>query len=102
MQEHEPQGGGEPEQPERPSTSIERLREFPPSAKLVLKVIEFDGPLTQSELAVETRLPQRTVREAARRLEETGLVERRVYIPDARQFQYELTGELPARRRSEE
>lgn len=79
----------------QPSIPAERLREYPPSVKLVLKVLEFDGPLTQQELARETRLPQRTVREATGRLEEAGFVERRLYIPDARQTMYALVAELP-------
>ena len=67
------------------------LTDLPPSSKLVLLVLEADGPLTQRELAAETRLPQRTVRLAAHRLVEKGLVDRRPYFPDARQSIYSIT-----------
>ncbi|HKJ58936.1 MAG TPA: winged helix-turn-helix domain-containing protein, partial [Halobacteriales archaeon] len=55
----------------------ERLRELPPSAKLVYKVLEYDGSLTQGQLADETLLPPRTVRYATSRLEEAGVVDSR-------------------------
>lgn len=83
------------DQSNQPTIPEARLREFPPSVKLVLKVLESDGPLTQQELTRETRLPSRTVREAAGRLERAEFVERRVYIPDARQTMYALIAELP-------
>lgn len=38
------------------ATVREGLRDCPPSAKLVAKVLEYDGPLTQQELAEETLL----------------------------------------------
>ncbi|MFC6718244.1 winged helix-turn-helix transcriptional regulator [Natrialbaceae archaeon GCM10025810] len=69
----------------------ERLTDQPPSAKLVFKMLEYDGSLTQKELADETMLPQRTVRFALSRLEEVDLVEDRVSFRDARQSVYSLT-----------
>jgi DNA-binding MarR family transcriptional regulator len=68
----------------------ERLRELPPSAKLVAKVLETDAPLSQGSLAEETLLPDRTVRYALNRLEEAGLVESRHSFADARRRVYAL------------
>ena len=69
----------------------ERLRDLPPSAKLVAKVLEIDAPLSQSQVAEESLLPDRTVRYALNRLEETGLVESRYSFHDARKQVYFLT-----------
>lgn len=67
------------------------LRELPPSAKLVVKVLEYHDPLTQGELASETLLPPRTVRYAVSRLEEAGLIESRFSFVDARKRLYSLS-----------
>lgn len=69
----------------------ERLRELPPSAKLVAKVLETDAPLSQGQLAEESLLPDRTVRYALTRLEESGLLESRYSYHDARKQVYTLT-----------
>jgi DNA-binding MarR family transcriptional regulator len=68
----------------------ERLRDLPPSAKLVAKVLEIDSPLSQSGLADETLLPDRTVRYALNRLDDAGLVESRYSFDDARKRVYAL------------
>lgn len=68
----------------------EALRESPPSAKLVAKVLEYDGPLTQQELAEESLLPTRTVRYAVSELEEVGVVQSRISFTDARKRVYRL------------
>lgn len=68
----------------------ETVRELPPSAKLVYKTLQYEGGLTQSELATETMLPPRTVRDALSRLEDAGVVEERIFIPDARKSTYAL------------
>ncbi len=62
----------------------ERLVELPPSAKLVAKVLETDSPLSQGQLAEESLLPDRTVRYALNRLEESGIVDSRYSFRDAR------------------
>lgn len=72
------------------STRREALRDLPPSAKLVLKVLEYHNTLTQSELADETLLPPRTVRYALTRLEELSVVESRFSFSDARKRLYSL------------
>jgi DNA-binding MarR family transcriptional regulator len=78
--------------PEATSTDgdWEDVRDLPPSAKLVAKVLEYQGTLTQSQLADETLLPPRTVRYALKRLEETGVVDSRFSFADARKRIYTL------------
>jgi DNA-binding GntR family transcriptional regulator len=68
----------------------DRLRELPPSAKLVAKVLESDAPLSQGQLAEESLLPDRTVRYALNRLEESELVGSRYSFKDARKQVYFL------------
>ena len=69
----------------------EDVRDLPPSAKLIAKVLEYNGTLTQSQLAEETLLPPRTVRYALSRLEEVGVVDSRFSFADARKRIYTLT-----------
>lgn len=83
-----------PEQAEAESLSEtefrERLRELPPSAKLVAKVLETDAPLSQGRLAEVSLLPDRTVRYALNRLEESDLIGSRYSFKDARKQVYYL------------
>lgn len=75
---------------ERASDRWEAVRELPPSAKLVAKVLDYNDTLTQSQLAEETLLPPRTVRYALTRLEEEGVVDSRFSFSDARKRIYSL------------
>ncbi|MES3517283.1 MAG: helix-turn-helix domain-containing protein [Natronomonas sp.] len=68
----------------------ESLRELPPSAKLVAKVLEGEAPLSQGQLAEESLLPDRTVRYALNRLEDEELVDSRYSFHDARKQVYFL------------
>lgn len=68
----------------------EGIEDLPPSAKLVYKVLEYNGPLTQKGIVEESMLSARTVRYALERLEEIGAVEEDVYFADARQNLYEI------------
>ncbi|MFB6150285.1 MAG: MarR family transcriptional regulator [Haloarculaceae archaeon] len=80
-------------QPTDPFTDAEfreRLKELPPSAKLVAKVLETDAPLSQGQLVDESLLPDRTVRYALNRLEESELVGSRYSFRDARKQVYYL------------
>jgi DNA-binding MarR family transcriptional regulator len=72
-------------------TDDETLADLPPSAKLVFKVLEYNGELTQKGIVEESMLSARTVRYALERLEEIGVVDEDVYFADARQNIYELT-----------
>lgn len=69
----------------------EAMADVPPSAKLVFKVLQYEGDLTQQQLAEETRLVPRTIRYALERLEQRDLVTSKVYFADARQEIYSLT-----------
>lgn len=71
----------------------EDITDLPPSAKLVYKVLEYKGPLTQKGIVEESMLSARTVRYALERLEEVDVVSEDVYFADARQNLYELTTE---------
>ncbi|MEA1931412.1 MAG: helix-turn-helix domain-containing protein [Euryarchaeota archaeon] len=66
------------------------LQDLPPSAKLVYKTLEYEGPLTQGQLAEQSLLPARTVRYALSTLEDEGVVTEELYIQDARKRLYSL------------
>ena len=66
------------------------VRELPPSAKLVAKVLEYNDTMTQQEIAEETLLPARTVRYALNRLEEENVIDSRFSFSDARKRLYSL------------
>ena len=67
------------------------LSDLPPSAKLVYKVLEYNGAMTQKAIVEESMLSARTVRYALERLENAGTVSEDVYFADARQNLYEIT-----------
>ena len=69
----------------------EELFSMPPSSKLLLKILEYEGSMTQKELVSKTLLPDRTVRLAMSHLLEKGYVKRKVSIRDSRQKIYEIT-----------
>jgi predicted transcriptional regulator len=71
-------------------SDAEELSDLPPSAKLVFKVLEYNGPMTQKGIVEESMLSARTVRYALERLEEIDTVEEDVYFADARQNLYEI------------
>jgi DNA-binding MarR family transcriptional regulator len=77
--------------PDADADRWESVRELPPSAKLVAKVLDYNDTLTQSQLAEETLLPPRTVRYALTRLEDEGVVDSRFSFSDARKRLYTLT-----------
>jgi DNA-binding MarR family transcriptional regulator len=72
-------------------TDQDGLGNLPPSAKLVFKVLEYSGPLTQKGIVEESMLSARTVRYALERLEDIDIVNEDVYFADARQNLYKLT-----------
>ncbi len=65
-----------------------KIGQLSPSVKLVFKVLEYKGLLTQKELVAESYLPPRTVRYALSRLKKEGILEERLYYKDARQCLY--------------
>lgn len=66
------------------------VHELPPSAKLVYKMLEYHGSQTQKQIAEQSMLSTRTVRYALNQLENVGVLESEVHIPDARQTMYSL------------
>ncbi|MGQ0606479.1 MAG: NAD(+)/NADH kinase [Candidatus Nitrosotenuis sp.] len=69
----------------------EDLLNMPPSSKLLLKTLEYEGSLTQRDLVTKTLLPDRTVRLALRHLLDKGYVKKKISIRDARQKIYEIS-----------
>lgn len=65
---------------------------LPPSAKLVYKTLQYEGPMTQTQLADASLLPQRTVRHALKKLDAVDAVEESVYLMDARKSNYRIAG----------
>ena len=74
----------------------EELSDLPPSAKLVYKVLEYNGPMTQKDIVEESMLSARTVRYALERLEDIEIVTEDVYFADARQNLYEIEAPVEA------
>lgn len=70
------------------------LDELAPSAKLVAKALEHEGPLTQKDLAATTRMNRRTVRWALTRLENADVVESEPNMMDLRQSYYTLAEDV--------
>jgi len=69
----------------------DRLRACPPSTKLVYITLANEGALTQKQLATETMMPRRTVRNALDQLTDAGLVTAQSSIYDARKRVYQVT-----------
>lgn len=79
-----------------PESQGEDIEDLPPSAKLVFKVLEYNGPMTQKDIVQESMLSARTVRYALERLEDIDIVSEDVYFADARQNLYQIIEESPA------
>ncbi|WP_290816436.1 helix-turn-helix domain-containing protein [Halovivax sp.] len=82
--------GREQESEPEPGGTWDDVRDLPPSAKLVAKVLEYNETMTQQQLAEETLLPARTVRYALTRLDDEGVIESRFSFSDARKRLYSL------------
>lgn len=77
----------------RTSSDGTSLADLPPSSKLIHKILEHEGELTQQELLAESRLPQRTLRHGIDLLREEGMIDSRPNPDDARQSVYSLPGD---------
>lgn len=66
------------------------MLKMPPSAKLILKTLEYEGALSQKDLASRTMLPERTIRLSLSHLIDGGYVKKKTSLRDARQRIYEL------------
>ncbi|ELZ12482.1 ArsR family transcriptional regulator [Natrinema thermotolerans DSM 11552] len=71
-----------PDQQSRP------FKDLSPSAKLVYKVLEYEGKLTQQELREETLLSQRTIYNSIRDLEEISAIDSHPCREDLRKTVY--------------
>lgn len=67
------------------------VRDLPPSAKFVYRILKDEGPCTQSELIEETKLHRDTVRFALRRLDEADVLSEAPVHDDARQSRYDVS-----------
>jgi len=67
---------------------LRKIMQLSPSVKLIFKVLEYKGLMTQKELVAESYLPPRTVRYALSILKREGILEERLYYKDARQCLY--------------
>ena len=63
---------------------------MPPSAKLVLQTLKYEGPLSQKNISEKAMLPDRTTRLAISLLLEKKLVKRLQSLRDARHKTYQI------------
>ncbi len=66
------------------------IRESAPPVKLILKVLESEGALTETELINKTNLPVSTVHRAVKELMDKELINKKQYIGDSGQPLYVL------------
>ena len=71
-----------------------RIYSFSPSAKLVIKVLEYNDSLTKKEIIRHSQLSRRTVSHALNQLERAEIVEKGICIEDARQNRYQLASNV--------
>ena len=71
-------------------TVSKEISDLPPSAKLIWKALEEEGPMTQKELVEWTCMPHNTVRRALTKLEDSGEIRAQNYTRDARQKLYQI------------
>lgn len=60
------------------------IQDLPPSAKLVAIDLKHEGTLSQQEIAVESLLPERTVRSGLDQLQKVDVVQAAISLRDAR------------------
>jgi len=68
--------------------TTKETKSLPPSAKLVYKILSYEGNLTQKEVINISNLPERTVRYALELLLKKRLITQQPYLNDARQTVY--------------
>ena len=67
--------------------------ELSPATKLVLKVLQLNGWMTQKDITKETYLPQRTVKYALRNLREKKAIQEKPDLEDLRRKYYRIKGQ---------
>jgi NAD+ kinase len=73
-----------------PPAGKRALQDGPPSARFVLKLLQYEGPLTQQEMVRESGLSERTIRNALAWLVTHQYVSKEPSLRDARQDVYRL------------
>ncbi|MEK6983399.1 MAG: NAD(+)/NADH kinase [Nanoarchaeota archaeon] len=68
----------------------ERLRNLPASSKLVYKILQNEGDMTQKDIINNSMLPERTVRYALGALSKNRLITCQPHFSDARQTVYRI------------
>jgi NAD+ kinase len=68
----------------------EKIKNLPPSAKLIYKLLTYEETMTQKDIINKSYLPERTVRHALEILMAKGLIKKRPYLNDARQTIYSI------------
>lgn len=76
------------------STGPATLQRYTPTEKLVAKVLDLHGTMTESRLASETLLTTETVRDALATLEHDGHVERAPAIGDVSDPEFVLDSDF--------
>lgn len=66
------------------------VQDLPPSCKLVLKVLAYEGTLTFQGIVDETLLPERTTRWALERLTAADIVAQEQDFEDLRKVRYTI------------
>lgn len=67
--------------------------ELSPATKLVLKVLQLNGWMTQADITKETYLPTRTVKYAIRNLREKKVIKEKPDLDDLRKKYYRYKGQ---------
>jgi len=62
---------------------------LPPSAKVVLRILDDGKPKTFKDMTLEAEIAPRTIRYALKRLKESGLIIEKFNFRDARQVLYQ-------------
>lgn len=70
------------------SVNIGRLKGLPASSKLIYKILQHEGNMTQKEIINASLLPERTVRYALNMLLKKGMITTQPHFKDARQSVY--------------
>jgi DNA-binding MarR family transcriptional regulator len=65
-----------------------QVTQLSPSTKLVLKILQLNGWMTQREIVGETTLPPRTVKYAIKKLKEQKIVREKPDLNDMRSKYY--------------
>ncbi|MGC9085558.1 MAG: NAD(+)/NADH kinase [Thermoproteota archaeon] len=71
---------------------VQVIESLPPSAKLVYKILEYEGPLNRREIISKSGLPSRTADYALSVLLHKGIIAKRQVDKDARMSTYTITG----------